>query len=84
MKHLIIPATAATLFAFVCSANAATITGTIKSIDAAKDMITLSDGSVYTASPKVKVAQFKVGEKVKVIFEKEKGKLEASGLMPAA
>ena len=65
MKKLMIPAVAATLVALVSSANAASATGTIKSIDATT--VALSDGSVYSVPPSVKIAQFKVGQKVTVM-----------------
>jgi Cu/Ag efflux protein CusF len=83
MKKLIIPAVAVALVAFVSSANAASATGTIKSIDATKDTIVLNDGTVYSAPATVKIAQFKVGEKVTVTYEKQNGKMELSGLVPA-
>lgn len=83
MKKLIIPAVAATLVALVSSANAASATGTIKSIDATKDTVALSDGSVYSVPPSVKIAQFKVGQKVTVMYVKHNGKMEASGVVAA-
>jgi hypothetical protein len=83
MKKLVIPAVAATLVAFVSSANAASATGTIKSIDTAKDTVVLNDGSVYSVPSTVKLVQFKVGEKVTVTYQNQNGKMEASGLVPA-
>lgn len=83
MKKLMIPAAAAMLVAFVSSANAASATGTIKSIDTAKDTIVLNDGTAYSVPPKVKIADFKVGEKVTVTYQNQNGKMEVSGLAPA-
>ena len=45
-------------------------TGTIKSLDTSKDMITLDNGSTYMAPKSVKLSDFKVGEKVTVSYTK--------------
>ena len=47
-------------------AYAADATGAIKSLDTAKDSITLDNGSTYMAPESVKLSDFKVGEKVTV------------------
>jgi len=83
MKKLIVPASAAALLALASVASAANVTGTIKSIDAAKGTVELNNGSVYSAPSKIKLSQFKVGEKVSVNYEKTKGKMELSTLSPA-
>ena len=83
MKKLVVPSMAAMIVALVSSANAATATGTIKSLDTAKDTIALNDGTVYSVPSTMKIAQFKVGEKVTVTYQKQNGKMEVSGLTPA-
>jgi Cu/Ag efflux protein CusF len=65
------------------SAFAADATGVIKSMDVAKDTVTLSDGSMYTAPSTVKLNQFKVGEKVKISYQHENNKMEATSITPA-
>ena len=83
MKKFMISAAAATLVAFVSNAYAASATGTIKSIDTAKDSIVLNDGSLYSIPSTIKIGQFKVGEKVTVTYQMQNGKTEVSALAPA-
>ena len=62
-------ASAALATAFLGEASvayAADATGAIKSLDTAKDSITLDNGSTYMAPESVKLSDFKVGEKVTV------------------
>lgn len=65
------------------SAFAADATGVIKSMDVAKDTVTLADGSMYTAPSTIKLDQFKVGEKVKIAYQQENNKMEATSITPA-
>jgi hypothetical protein len=66
------------------AAFAADTTGTIKTINMKKDMVTLSNGTTYTAAKGVSLANLKVGEKVAVTYS-EKGKsMEATAIKPAA
>ena len=83
MKNLILPTVAAMLFAGASVAYAADVTGTIKSIDTAKDTFTLDNGSTYAAPSSVKLSTFKVGEKVSVDYSMSNGKMEATSIKPA-
>lgn len=62
-------------------AAATTTEGVIKSIDAKADTITLTDGVVYHLAKTIKIAAFKVGEKVKVTWEKTGKVNEASAVI---
>ncbi len=62
---------------------AADATGTIKSLDTTKDMITLDNGSTYTAPKSVKLSDFKVGEKVTVSYSKAGDKMDITSIKPA-
>ena len=89
MRTLIAPVAAMTLLAAVSVASAATVTGTIKSIDSQKDRLTLQNGETYAVPPTMKVSNFKVGEKVKLIYsvsrdKKSKSMMEVSSITPAA
>jgi Cu/Ag efflux protein CusF len=84
MKRLMPPLLAALLVAGASAAFAADATGTIKSIDAAKNTMTLDNGSTYVAPASVKLSTFKVGEKVSVDYTMSNGKMEASSIKPAS
>jgi hypothetical protein len=84
MRKLVLPVAVVALVAAVSVAYAADAVGVIKSIDTAKDMITLDNGSSYWASSAVKLSGFKVGEKVDVTYTATAGKMEMSALKPAA
>jgi Cu/Ag efflux protein CusF len=64
-------------------AYAADATGKIKSLDMTKDMVTLDNGSSYTAPKSVKLSDFKVGEKVTVDYTKAGDKLDLTSIKPA-
>jgi hypothetical protein len=66
MRKLMLAASAAALLAGVSFANAAEITGTIKSIDAATMMVTLESGQSYKLPATVKATDWKVGDKIKL------------------
>jgi len=76
-------ALAATLMAAASVAFAADATGTIKSLDMSKDMVTLDNGSSYLAPKGMKLSDFKVGEKVTVSFTKAGDKMDATSIKPA-
>jgi Cu/Ag efflux protein CusF len=84
MKKLILAAAAAGLITAATAASAADMTGTIKSLDSAKDTITLDNGQVFSLPASIKVAGFKVGEKVKVTYAKMNNKMDVSAVTPAA
>ena len=59
----------------------ATVEGMIKAIDVKAETITLADGTVYHLAKTIKIADFKVGEKVKITFEKKGNDLDASAVV---
>ena len=84
MKKVILPTIAAMLFAGASVAYADMATGKIKSINTAKDTITLDNGSTYVAPAGAKLSTFKVGEKVSVDYMMMKGKMEAASIRAGA
>lgn len=70
----------AALIALSASAYAATQTktGDIKSTDAAKHELTLSDGATFSVPGKMKLDTFKAGDKVAITYETKGGKMVAS------
>jgi ABC-type proline/glycine betaine transport system substrate-binding protein len=59
----------ASLAAAIAGANAAELSGIIKSIDFAKDAITLANGMTFVLPKSLKPADLTVGERVKVTYE---------------
>jgi len=84
MKNLVVPFVAAIMFAGASTAFAADATGKIKSIDNAKDMVTLDDGSAYVAPSTVKLSNFKVGQKVDITYTKNNGKMQIDTMKAAS
>jgi Cu/Ag efflux protein CusF len=84
MRILIVPAATMAIVAAASLANAADMTGMIKSIDAAKDAITLDNGKVLSLPASTKIASFKVGEKVKVTYTESNNKMDVTAVVPAA
>ena len=76
-------ALAAALFGAASVAYAADTTGTIKSLDTSKDMITLDNGSSFMAPKGMKLSNFKVGEKVTVSYTKAGDRMDATSVKPA-
>jgi len=66
-------ATTAALLAFLGTAYAATVQGTIQAVDPTTKSITLDDGKIYQLSPKASVGKFKVGAKVAVTVDDKTG-----------
>ena len=75
---------AASLIGVAGAAYAADATGTIKSLDAAKNMVTLDNGATYDVAKGVSLSGFKVGEKVKVTYTQSGKMMDASAITPAA
>ena len=80
MRKFMFAATAAALLAGISIANATDVTGTIKSIDLTKGMITLDNGKDFALAPTIKPTDWKVGEKVKVTYDEKDGKLTVTAL----
>ena len=78
MRVLLIAATTAALvggasLAFAASANSTV--GVIKSLNPAKDTVTLDNGATYWAPKTMDLSKFKVGEKVAITYGHAKGKM---------
>jgi hypothetical protein len=86
MKTLIAAGAVALLAASSVAVLAAEATGMISSIDATAGTVTLDDGKVYKLPTTVALADFKIGQKVMIMFEGSAGTLSASAisLAPAA
>jgi len=76
---VLVAALSASSLAF--AATPSTVEGTIKAIDAKADTITLDNGAVYHLAKTIKIAEFKIGEKVKITFEKMGTDLDASAVV---
>ena len=83
MRMLVGAVLATALLGAASVAYAADATGTIKSVDMSKDMITLDNGSSYLAPKGMKLSDFKVGEKVTVSFTKAGDKMDATSIKPS-
>ena len=83
MGKLMLAASAAALLAGISIANAADVTGMIKSIDSTKGLITLDNGKEYTLAPSIKPTDWKVGEKVKVTYDEKNGTMTVTALAKA-
>src|SRR2546430_2896442 len=81
MNKLIIGAGAAALLALSpLTVLAAEATGMISSIDVAAGTVTLDSGDVYKLPTTVAIADFKVGQKVKITFDAQPGNLMVSAI----
>jgi outer membrane lipoprotein SlyB len=58
-------------------------TGTIKSVDLMKHVITLENGSTYKVAQGVNIKNMKVGQKVTLTYSGFGGTIEASAIAPA-
>ena len=83
MRILVGAGVAALLIGFAGSAFAAEATGVIKSLDAAKNTLTLDNGSSYDVAKGVKLATFKPGEKVTITYTQSGKMMDASAIKPA-
>ena len=68
-------ATAAALLAFLGTAYAATVQGTIQAVDPTTKSITLDDGRIYQLPAEIEVAELVVGAKVVVTTDDTTGKV---------
>jgi uncharacterized protein DUF1344 len=59
------------------------VTGEIKSSDAAKHEFVLVSGETFQASSKIRLEKIKAGEKVTVSYNVKNGKMLASKVVPA-
>lgn len=70
-------ATTAASLAFIGSAYAADIEGTVQSVDPATRSITLDDGKIYVVPESIKVDGLAAGAKVKVTVDDTTGAVTA-------
>jgi hypothetical protein len=84
MRVIFAALAAASLIGLAGSAYAADATGTIKTLDAAKSMVTLDNGATYDIAKGVSLSGFKIGEKVKVTYTLSGKMMDASAIAPAA
>ena len=83
MRILFGAVAAASLIGLAGAAFAADATGTIKSLDTAKNMVTLDNGATYEAGKSVNLSGLKVGEKVKVTYTQSGKMMDATAISPA-
>ena len=83
-KALVTTALAASLLTTVAVAASTTETGAIKSLDAATHQVTLTDGKVFQVPAGWSFAAYKVGDKVKVTYELQNGKMMASEIIKSS
>ena len=83
-KSLVTAALAATFLTHAAFAASVTDTGAIKSLDAAKHQVTLADGKVFEAPAGWAFTTYKVGDKVKVTYETQNGKMMASEIIKSS
>ena len=60
-----------------------TATGTIKSIDMLRHVVTLNDGSTYKVARGVNIGRMKAGQKVRLTYTGTGPAIEASAITPA-
>ena len=82
MRVLASAALAAALLGAASIAYATGFTGTIESLNATKDMVSLDNGSTYIAPKTVNLSKFKVGEKVTVSYAKAGEKMDITSIKP--
>lgn len=82
MRKVLLPLTTALLFASASVAFAADASGTIKSIDKSNMSLTLDNGNTYELPSTIDLSNLKEGQKVKVTYSDEGGKMKASEVTP--
>ena len=80
MKQAIILAVMTAIAFTAVSANAATMSGVVKSVDTAGDSLRLTDGSVFTLAEGTEAESFKPGTKVAITYARKHGKNIASSV----
>lgn len=80
MKNAITFAALAAIAFTAVSANAASMSGVVKSVDSAHDSIRLTDGSVFTLAEGSEAEDFKPGTKVAITYAKKHGESVASSV----
>ena len=84
MHKSAIALSAAALLAAVSVASAATMTGTIKSIDVTAKTVTLDNGDTLTLGAQVDASALKPGEKVKITYSGSGSSMKATAIAAAS
>ena len=79
-KSFITAVLAASVISTAAFAAPATDAGAIKAMDIAKHQLTLADGKMFDLPATWKGTGYKVGDKVKVTYETQNGKMMASAV----
>jgi Cu/Ag efflux protein CusF len=82
-KRIIPAVLVGAMFAGSASAAALSTSGVIKAIDAAKKDVVLQTGETFALPAKFDLKTIKVGEKVKITYQKQGTKMVASDLVAA-
>ena len=83
-KSLVSAALAASLISTVAFAAAQSDSGAIKTLDTVKHQLTLADGKIFDLPASWSGSGFKIGDKVKVTYETQNGKMMASAVTHAS
>jgi len=83
-KSLVTAAFAASIISATAAFAATADVGPIKTLDQAKHQLILTDGKVFTLPAAWKGTGFKVGDKVKVTYQIQNGKMMASEVSKAS
>ena len=83
MRLSAIALAAAAMFGAVSIANAAEVTGTIKSMDTSAKTITLDNGDTFKLGPSVRTTELKDGQKVTVTYSGTGKEMTASSIEAA-
>jgi hypothetical protein len=83
IKRVIPAVLVATMFAGSASAAALSMNGVIKTIDTAKRDLVLQTGETFALPSKFDFKKVKVGEKVKITYQKSGDRMVASNIVAA-
>ncbi len=84
MHKSVVALSAAALLAAVSVASAATMNGTIKSIDVTAKTVTLDNGETLTLGAQVDASALKPGEKVKITYSGSGSSMKATAIVAAS
>ena len=84
MHKSVVALSAAALLAAVSVASAATMTGTIKSIDVTAKTVTLDNGKTLTLGAQVDASALKPGEKVKITYSGSGSSMKVTAITAAS
>lgn len=82
MRKVLLPLASAALIATASAAFAADASGTIKNLDKSNMSLTLDNGDTYQLSSSIDTSNLKEGQKVKITYSDDDGKMKASDVTP--